>query len=203
MARPGRTGDGARTRAFALATVVAAAGLAAPAAAAEGGRSGMPQLDPAFFTPQIIWLVIIFVLLYLLLWRVALPRVAEVLEERKTRISDNLDKATTQKAEAEEVLAEYEKTTAEGRAEAQSMLRQTAAEMAAESARRQAALAEKLSTDIQAAEVRIGAARKSAAANVRTLAADVAQAATARLIGVEVDQASAGAAVGDAMKKGE
>ena len=51
-----------------------------------GHAKVFPPLDPATFVPQLVWLAISFGLLYLLLKRVALPRVGEVIEERADRI---------------------------------------------------------------------------------------------------------------------
>ena len=68
----------------------------------------MPQLDVNTFLPQVVWLVITFTALFLLMWRVAVPRIADLLEARQRRIEDNLDKAQESKKEAEETLAAYE-----------------------------------------------------------------------------------------------
>ena len=56
----------------------------------------MPQLDVSTFLPQIFWLVVTFAALYLIMWKVAVPGVANVLEARQKRIGDNLDKATVE-----------------------------------------------------------------------------------------------------------
>jgi F-type H+-transporting ATPase subunit b len=100
----------------------------------------MPQLDPSTFTSQLFWLALCFAALYLLMWRIALPKIAEMLQERQERIDDDLQRAETVKEEAAQVLAAYEKTIAESQAEAQSLLRASAERMAAESAKRHAAL---------------------------------------------------------------
>ena len=72
--------------------------LAAPGFAAEPGKAGMPQFDPTSFPPQVVWLAIAFVVLYLLMSKLALPRVAEVLQMRADRIQSDLDKAASLKA---------------------------------------------------------------------------------------------------------
>ncbi len=155
----------------------------------------MPQLDPSNYAGQIFWLVISFVALYWVLVRLALPRVADVLEARQDRIDDDLDRAAAAKQEAEKVLAAYEKRLAEGRDEAQGLLRQAAEEMAAEAAKRHESLAAKLAGDVKAAETRILEAKTAAVRSIGEVAAEVAQSAARRLIGIEVDGKTAGAAV--------
>ncbi|HEX2113029.1 MAG TPA: ATPase, partial [Alphaproteobacteria bacterium] len=109
-----------------------------PALAAEGGSAGMPQLDPAVFLPQLFWLAITFIGLYLVMSKVALPRVNDVFEARATRIAADLDRAAALKAEAEAAMQAYEKTQSEARAKAADLVRHTEAAMAAQTASRQA-----------------------------------------------------------------
>ncbi len=161
----------------------------------------MPQLDPSNYAGQIFWLVICFVALYWVLVRLALPRVAEVLEARQQKIDDDLDRAAAAKREAEKVLAAYDKRLAEGAAEAQGLLRQASEEMAAEAAKRHESLAAKLAGDVKADEARILEAKTAAVRNIGEVAAEVAQSAARRLIGVEVDGKAAGAAV-EAVQRG-
>ena len=184
------------------AALALAAALASGAvrAAEEGEKAGMPQFDTSTFATQVFWLVLTFGSLYLLLWRVALPRVAEVLEARQDRIADDLDKTASLSAEAEDVLAEYEKATAEGRSQAQAALRKAHEAMAAQAAQQYADLSEKLTAEIKAAEARIDAARREATDNIRATASEIAQAAAERLIGRAVDGAAAETAVRKAME---
>lgn len=155
----------------------------------------MPQLAPETFAPQLVWLAITFALLYLAMWKLALPRIAEILEGRQERINSDLTKAERLKAEAEEALAAYEKTMAEARGEAEAMLRKTSRELAAEAAARHAELTRRLAQQAKATEARIDEATKAAVANIRDVAVEAAAAATLRLIGVEVEEAKARAAV--------
>ncbi|SVD48223.1 uncharacterized protein METZ01_LOCUS401077, partial [marine metagenome] len=82
----------------------------------------MPQFWMEDFAPQMVWLVISFIALYLLMARVALPRVAEVLETRHGRIANDLDQAAQLKSQAETVIVEYEEALAEARGKAQSTI---------------------------------------------------------------------------------
>ena len=53
----------------------------------------MPQLDFSTFVPQIFWLFVSLSILYLILSKYALPRVSDVIEERKDIIAHDIDEA--------------------------------------------------------------------------------------------------------------
>ena len=99
----------------------------------------MPQLEQIdTYLSQVVWLVISFVVLYVVMWKTALPRVADVLQERQERIGDDLERAEKLKSEAEAVLEVYEATTAKAQADAQAVLRAGADAFAAERQRHHA-----------------------------------------------------------------
>ncbi len=159
----------------------------------------MPQLEFGDFAPQLIWLAITFILLYIAMSRVALPRIGRVLEERRTKIADDLDSADRLKREAEEALTAYEAALAQARNDAHAIAAQTRDKLAAESAKERAQLEEKLEAQLAEAEARITAVRDEAMDNVRTVAADVTAELVTKLTGQQADQAAIEAAVADAL----
>ena len=161
----------------------------------------MPQLDISTFPPQLIWLAITFIVLYLLMARLGLPRSARTLGVRRERIDTDLEKAQQMKAEAEAVIAAYERALAEARQQAQQMLKETTDRLNAQAAERQRGLAEKLAAETGAAERRIAEAKTVALGNIREVAVEVARAAAARLAGVEIDAGRAAAAVDAVMRE--
>ncbi|WP_404326280.1 F0F1 ATP synthase subunit B family protein [Aerophototrophica crusticola] len=179
-----------------------AAGHAADAAAhgADHGSGGLPQLNPASYASQVFWLAITFGLLFWLMSKVALPRVAEVLEARQEKITNDLEKATALKTEAEGVMQAYDKALADARASAQKLMAETVSATDAETARRNAELGADLAQRTRAAEERILAAKQTALDNVRGVAAEAAQAAVERLVGVAPSADDAGAAVDSVMR---
>jgi len=124
-----------------------------PVLAAEGEHhsKGLPQLNPASYASQIFWLIVTFGLLLWLMSKVALPRVAEVLEARQEKISNDLEKAGSLKAEAEAVMQAYEKALTDARGNAQRELAKTVAAADAEAARRNGELAADLAQRTRAA----------------------------------------------------
>lgn len=160
----------------------------------------MPQLDPSTFAPQLFWLLVTFTLLYLVMWKVALPRVADLLQERQERIDEDLERAQKLRDDAGTVLSAYEKTIADGRASAQDVLRAAMLRMAEDSDAQHAALTGKLASQTAEAEARINEARDRALEDIRSVAAQTAQAAAARLIGADVADDEAERAVAAALE---
>ena len=81
----------------------------------------MPQLDASTFLPQVFWLAVWFIVLYLLMARLGLPRIRAAIDRRRQQVDGDLGRAAALKAEAEAALAAYQRTLAEARASAQEM----------------------------------------------------------------------------------
>lgn len=155
----------------------------------------MPQLDFSTFPPQLVWLVITFTVLYFLMAKLALPKVGNIIAARRAKVDGDLEKASTMKAEAESVLAAYERALAEARQSAQATLKATTEKLAAEAAERQKVVSDKLAADTAAAEKRIADARTAALASLKSVATDVARAAVGKLVGENIDDSRIGAAI--------
>jgi len=156
----------------------------------------MPQLDYHTFVPQLVWLAILFVALYLLMTFVALPKVKGAIDGRRHHLDGDLSRATELKVEAEAALAAYQKALAEARAAAQETLRQTGARLAAEAAERQREVSATLAAQIAAAEARIAAGKEEALAEIRGVATEVGSAVVEKLTGVMPSAAAMTSAVG-------
>ena len=98
----------------------------------HGGALGMPQLCFDWFPNQMFWLVVTLVVIFLILNRVALPRIAAILAERKGTITNDIAAAEDLKVKAQEAEAAYNKALADARAEAQTIAAETRAEIQAE-----------------------------------------------------------------------
>jgi F-type H+-transporting ATPase subunit b len=161
----------------------------------EKAKGGMPQLDPADFSPQLIWLAISFILLLILMWKVALPRVSSVIEDREKRIQVDLEKADRVKADADKAKAAYEKTLADARARAQAELAAATQAIQAETGKRDAAFMSQLIQRTKTAEDAIGAAKNKAMGDVRSVAAEVAAAVIGKVAGTDASAAEISGAV--------
>jgi len=178
----------------------AAFAFLAPAAAFAAGpeKEGMPQLD--FHSPltisQVVWMALIFAGLYVLFARWGLPRVASVIEERRTAIDGDLDTARSAKAQSEAAVAELTEATRSARAEAQAAITSASDRAKSEAAARAAETNAVLDAQLSEAEGRIAEARSAAMGALRQVAGDTATAVITRLTGKTPDSARVDAAVG-------
>jgi F-type H+-transporting ATPase subunit b len=142
-----------------------------------------PPFDAHTFPSQLLWLAVTFVALYLLMSRIALPRIASILEQRRQRIADDLGQAQRLKGESDAAIAAHEKALNEARSRAQALASETRARAATEAEARRKEVDAKLTMRIAEAEKTIAATRNAAMANVRGIAGEAASAIVERLIG--------------------
>lgn len=172
--------------------------IAVPPAEAHGG--GFPPFDVHTFPSQLIWLAIAFGALYLLMSRIALPRIANILEERHDRIADDLEEAGKLKAESEAAAYAYEQALASARNKAHGIATETRDKLAADSEAGRKSLEAELSAKLAAAETQIAATKDAAMSNVRGIAVDAAGAIVGNLIGTAPAPQAVEAAVDTAIK---
>lgn len=161
----------------------------------------MPQFDPSTYASQLLWLVITFGVLFLIIWKIALPRISDVRDARQRRVEDDLKKAETLRGEAESVLAALEKSRAEAMSEAQGIHRAAAQAISEERAKRLSEAAARIAEEGNAAERRIAEEMNRAAGTIPDVAGEVVRAAVERLIGASVGEAEARGAI-DAARSG-
>ena len=168
---------------------------------ADGGNGGFPPFDSSTFASQLVSLVIAFVALYLIVSRIALPRVGSVIDARQNAIEGDLATAQKLKDESEAALKAYESELAAARTRAQAIGAETREKLNAASGAERKSLEVKLTQKLADAEKTIAATRTNAMSNVRGIAADAAIAIVQRLTGASPDKRTVNKAV-DASLKG-
>ena len=168
---------------------------------AEGGAHSFPPFQKDTFASQLVSLAIAFVALYLIVSRIALPRVGSVIEARQNKIEGDLAEAQRLKDQSDAALKAYESELAAARSRAQSISNETREKLNAQSEAERKALEEQLAKKLAEAEKTIASTRTTAMSNVRGIAADAAGSIVQQLTGVVPDSTAVNAAV-DASLKG-
>lgn len=167
--------------------------------AAAHGRA-FPPFQKDTFASQLVSLLIAFVALYLIVSKIALPRVGSVLDERAKRIEDDFAAAQRLKGESDDALKAYETELAQARARAQAIGAETRERLNAASEAERKTLEEKLAVKLADAEKTIAATRETAMSNVRGIAADAAAAIVQQLSGIVPDGKALETAVDSSLK---
>lgn len=183
----------------ALAAGVFALAVSGNAAAASGG---MPQLNVHDFVPQLVWLAIAFLVLYLVMARSAVPAIADTLAKRQAKIQGDLDAAEKANEETRALVTAYEKSLADSRENARGVTRAQGEADATVAAKRLGEIHDRLAAQIADAEKRIAKQRDDVMAGLEQMANEIGQGAYAKLAGQSADAGQLGAKIATAIKGG-
>lgn len=161
----------------------------------------MPQLDFGDYAPQLIWLALTFIAMYLLMARVALPRIATVLEERRDRIANDLAQAEQLRRETDQAIAAYEKALADAKAKANAIAQETRDRLNEELERERKQVEAQIQEKLDKAEAEIARTKQEALSHVEEIARDTTAALVEQLLGEKVAQDSLDKAVSQAAEK--
>lgn len=169
--------------------------------AGEEHKAPFPPFQKDTFGSQLVWLTIFFVLLYVIMAKLAIPRIAGIFAARQGHIAGDLERARLLKQESDETLAAYEKALAEARGRAQAIAGETRTRLNQEAEERRKQLEAALNSELAKAETSIAATKTAAMSNVRGIAIEAAGAIVERLIGVVPAAKSVNKAVDAALKR--
>jgi F-type H+-transporting ATPase subunit b len=176
-----------------------ASGTTAHTEADAHGRA-FPPFQKDTFASQLVSLLIAFVALYLIVSRIALPRVGSVIDERQNKIEGDLADAQKLKDQSDSALKAYENELAAARSRAQAIGAETREKLNSASEAERKTLEDQLSVKLVEAEKTIASTREAAMGNVRGIAADAAAAIVQQLTGVLPDGKSVDSAVAASLK---
>nr|WP_193336748.1 F0F1 ATP synthase subunit B [Devosia beringensis] len=167
---------------------------------AHGGEHDtgvFPPFDPATFPSQLLWLAITFGALYLVMSRIALPRIGGILENRKSIIDADLAAADASRQKTDAAIAAYEAALAAAKAKAQGIANESREAIQADLAAKRSAVEADLTAKVSAAEARIMTTKTEALTHVDEIATETAQTVVSQLVG-DVSADSVRAAVAKA-----
>ena len=168
-------------------SMLAAALVAGVSGSAMAESGGMPQLNFHDFAPQVVWLVITFVVLYLVMSKLAIPTISDTLEKRQGKIQSDLDAAEKASEETRALVAAYEKRLADAREEARRLHREQAEADSAAASARLAELGNAINARIDEAEKRIAGQRAQVVEGLEDMAHDIAADVYGKLAGQPAD----------------
>jgi F-type H+-transporting ATPase subunit b len=166
----------------------------------EGGSGGFPPFDSSTFASQLVSLAIAFVALYVIVSRIALPRVGSVIDARQGRIEADLAEAQKLKDDSDSAMAAYQADLAAARSRAQAIGAEAREKMNAAAEAERRTLEQRLAAKLAEAEKSIATTRAKAMSNVRGIAADAAAAIVQRLTGLSPDGKAVETAVDTSLK---
>ena len=168
---------------------------------AFGSEAGMPQLNPEFWIAQIFWLLLIFATLYLVIWKVFLPKITYSIENRKSIIVNDLDEAQKLKESAEKKLNEYKAIIAKSKKDAKKIIEDGKKILDKNIEKKKQEIDNQIEIELKSAEKEIEDLKKSSLTNVSTIASEISEEVLKQILSTEVNKSNVTAIVNDLAKK--
>ena len=164
-------------------------------------EAGMPQLDPEFWTAQIFWLILIFTSLYLIIWKIFLPRITYSIENRKSKVVNDLDEAQKLKENAEKKLKEYNEIIENSKREAKKIIEDGRKKLDKNIDDKKKKFNEEIEKELAAIEKEIKDLKKSSILNIQKIASDLSAEVIKKIIDADVNKSNVSAIVDEVTKR--
>ena len=166
-----------------------------------GSEAGMPQLNPEFWSAQIFWLILIFSTLYLIIWKIFLPKITYSIESRKSKIVNNLDEAQKLKESAETKLKEYNKIIENSKNEAKKIIDDERKKLDKDIELKKKNFNSQIEKELALVEKEIKDLKKTSLSNISKIASETSAELIKNIINAEVNKSNVTAVVDDIVKR--
>ena len=168
---------------------------------AFGAKGGMPQLNTEFWASQIFWLILIFSILYIIIWKIFLPKITDIIENRKSRIIGDLNETQKLKENAEKKLSEYNKIIEDTKKEAKKIIEDNKKKLENDIKSKKQKFNEEIEKELISIEKEIKSLKKSSISSINKIAVEVSSEIIRQIIGAEMNKSNVSAIVEDISKK--
>ena len=168
---------------------------------ANGAEEGMPQLNPEYWVAQIFWLVLVFSSLYLVIWKIFLPRITSSLENRRLRIVNDLDEAQKLKENAEKKLKQYEEIIEKSKNEARKIIEDSRKKLNNDIENKKQKFNTEIEKELLFVDKEIKDLKKNSIKNINKIAAEISSDLVKKIIESELNTSNVSAVVEDISKK--
>ena len=168
---------------------------------AIGSEAGMPQLNPEFWPSQIFWLILIFSILYIIIWKIFLPKIVYSVENRKSRIVNDLHETQQLKENAEKKLNEYNQIIKNSKIEAKKIIEDNKKKLDQDIEIKKQKFNKEIEDELSEVEKEIKDLKKSSLLNINNIAADISAEIIREIIDSEVNKSNVSAIVNDISKR--
>ena len=168
---------------------------------AFGAEGGMPQLNPEFWAAQIFCLILIFSSLYVIIWKLFLPKITNSIENRKLKIVNDLNETQKLKDNAEKKLQEYNKIIENSKKDAKKIIEDGKKKLDREIESKKQKFNEEIEKELTNVEKEIKNLKKSSMLVINKIAIDISSEIIKQAIGTEINKSKLSAVVQDISKK--
>ena len=168
---------------------------------AFGAEGGMPQLNPEFWAAQIFWLILIFSSLYVIIWKLFLPKITNSIENRKLKIVNDLNETQKLKDNAEKKLQEYNKIIENSKKDAKKIIEDGKKKLNREIESKKQKFNEEIEKELTNVEKEIKNLKKSSMLVINKIATDISSEIIKQVVGTEINKSKLSAVVQDISKK--
>jgi F-type H+-transporting ATPase subunit b len=166
-----------------------------------GAEEGMPQLNPDYWVSQIFWVILVFTILYVILWKIILPKINENLENRRSQILTDLDDAQKFKDQSEENISEYNKIFNQAKQDAKKILDETRKKINLDIENKNNQFNQEIEKEIENAKKEIKTLKLSSIKDINKISIETSSEVVRKMVGTEVNTSSVSAIVEDISKK--
>ena len=166
-----------------------------------GAEEGMPQLNPEFWFSQTFWLVLVFVILYLIIWKTILPKISDNLENRKKTISSDLEEAQNLKKLAEERYEEYKKLINDAKNEAGKIISENKLKLDQDLNNKKIQIQKEIDREINEVEKEIKNFKQKSLESISKISKEISSEVIKKVLNTEINESNLSAIVEEVSQK--